>query len=100
MMGEALLSVRDLKTYFYQDEGLVRAVDGVSFDVAAGGTLGVVGEGGCGKGGTARSILRIVDRRGRIGGGAIGLRRRPTTGGAAGVVVLGCFEPQGPGRCA
>ena len=66
MMGEALLSVRDLKTYFYQDEGLVKAVDGVSFDVAPGGTLGVVGESGCGKSVTARSILRIVDRPGRI----------------------------------
>ena len=95
MMGEALLSVRDLKTYFYQDEGLVKAVDGVSFDVAPGGTLGVVGESGCGKSVTARSILRIVDRPGRIVEGEIRFRRRPTNGAAAEVVDLAQLEPNG-----
>jgi len=95
MMGEALLSVRDLKTYFYQDEGLVKAVDGVSFDVAPGGTLGVVGESGCGKSVTARSILRIVDRPGRIVEGEIWFRRRATNGAAAEVVDLATLEPNG-----
>jgi len=95
MMREALLSVRDLKTYFQQDEGLVRAVDGVSFDVAAGGTLGIVGESGCGKSVTARSILRIVDRPGRIVEGEIRFRRRPTNGAAAEVVDLAKLEPNG-----
>ena len=94
-MGEALLSVRNLKTYFYQDEGLVRAVDGVSFDVAAGGTLGIVGESGCGKSVTARSILRIVDRPGRIVEGEIRFRRRPTNGVAAEVVDLAKLEANG-----
>src|SRR5215207_6513388 len=75
MADSPLLSVRNLKTYFYQDEGLVKAVDGVSFDVAPGATLGIVGESGCGKSVTARSILRIVDRPGRIVGGQILLRR-------------------------
>ncbi len=92
---EALLSVRNLKTYFLQDEGLVRAVDGVSFDVAAGGTLGVVGESGCGKSVTARSILRIVDRPGRIVEGEIWFRRRATNGAAAEVVDLATLEPNG-----
>ena len=69
MAGEPLLSVRDLKAYFYQDEGVVRAVDGVSFDMMPGETLGIVGESGCGKSVTARAILRIVDRPGRIIGG-------------------------------
>jgi oligopeptide/dipeptide ABC transporter ATP-binding protein len=95
MTGEALLSVRDLRTYFYQDEGLVRAVDGVSFDVAPGGTLGVVGESGCGKSVTARSILRIVDRPGRIVEGEIRFRRRPTNGAAAEVVDLAKLEANG-----
>jgi peptide/nickel transport system ATP-binding protein len=95
MMGEALLSVRSLKTYFYPDEGLVRAVDGVSFDVAPGGTLGIVGESGCGKSVTARSILRIVDRPGRIIEGEIRFRRRPTNGAAAEVVDLAKLEPNG-----
>src|SRR5215207_4711556 len=78
MADSPLLSVRNLKTYFYQDEGLVKAVDGVSFDVAPGATLGIVGESGCGKSVTARSILRIVDRPGRIVGGEIRLRRVET----------------------
>jgi peptide/nickel transport system ATP-binding protein len=92
---EPLLSVRNLRTYFQQDEGLVRAVDGVSFEVAAGGTLGVVGESGCGKSVTARSILRIVDRPGRIVEGEIRFRRRPTNGAAAEVVDLAKLEANG-----
>src|SRR2546426_11953185 len=76
-----LLSVRDLRTYFQQDEGLVRAVDGVSFDLYAGRTLGIVGESGCGKSVTARSILRIVDRPGSIVGGEIQFRRRAANDG-------------------
>ena len=71
--------MRDLKTYFFQDDGLVKAVDGASFDVFAGKTLGIVGESGCGKSVTARSIMRIVDRPGRIVGGEILLRRERET---------------------
>ncbi|TAK21032.1 MAG: ABC transporter ATP-binding protein [Chloroflexota bacterium] len=71
---EPLLSVRDLKTYFYPDEGIVRAVDGVTFDIFPGKTLGVVGESGCGKSVTARSILGIVEHPGRTIAGEIILR--------------------------
>jgi len=71
-----ILSVKELKTYFHQDEGIVRAVDGVSFDVYPGKTLGIVGESGCGKSVTARSILRIVEQGGRIQGGEIWLRHQ------------------------
>src|SRR5919112_4746768 len=74
-LDSPLLAVRDLKTYFFQDDGLVKAVDGASFDVFAGRTLGIVGESGCGKSVTARSILRIVDRPGRIVGGQILLQQ-------------------------
>jgi oligopeptide/dipeptide ABC transporter ATP-binding protein len=74
-MAEPILSVRDLKTYFRLDEGIVRAVDGASFDLYPGHTLGIVGESGCGKTVTARSILRIVDRPGKVEGGAMLLRR-------------------------
>jgi len=81
MADSPLLSVRNLKTYFTQDEGTVRAVDGVSFDVAEGATLGIVGESGCGKSITARSILRIVDRPGRIIEGEIHFRRPSANGG-------------------
>ncbi|HVZ09578.1 ABC transporter ATP-binding protein [Rhodopila sp.] len=75
-MAEPILQVRDLRTHFFADEGLVRAVDGASFDLHAGQTLGIVGESGCGKSVTARSILRIVERPGRVVGGEILLRRR------------------------
>ncbi len=70
-----LLSVRDLRTSFFQDEGTTKAVDGATFDVMDGKTLGIVGESGCGKSVTAQSILRIVDAPGRIVGGEIILRR-------------------------
>jgi peptide/nickel transport system ATP-binding protein len=70
-----LLSVRNLQTSFFQDEGTTKAVDGVSFDVLPGKTLGIVGESGCGKSVTAHSILRIVDRPGRIVAGEIVLTR-------------------------
>jgi len=93
-----LLSVRDLKTYFYQDEGMVKAVDGVSFDLYSGGTLGIVGESGCGKSVTARSILGIVDRPGRIVDGEIRFRRQAVTrvGDANRVVDLAKLPPNGP----
>jgi oligopeptide/dipeptide ABC transporter ATP-binding protein len=88
-----LLSLRNLKTYFAQDEGLVRAVDGVSFDLQPGATLGVVGESGCGKSVTARSILRIVDRPGRIVEGEILFRRGAGNGP---VVDLARLTANGP----
>jgi oligopeptide/dipeptide ABC transporter ATP-binding protein len=66
-----ILSVADLRTYFYTRDGVVRAVDGISYSVAEGETLGVVGESGCGKSISALSILRLVPQPGRIVGGAI-----------------------------
>jgi len=59
-MTDTLLEVRDLHTYFWTDDGLVRAVNGVSFDLRKGETLGIVGESGCGKSVTALSILRLI----------------------------------------
>jgi peptide/nickel transport system ATP-binding protein len=76
-MGEArLLEVRDLVTEFRTERGPVRAVDRVSFEIAAGQTLGVVGESGCGKSVTALSIMRLVGSPGRIAGGHVLLRGR------------------------
>jgi oligopeptide/dipeptide ABC transporter ATP-binding protein len=73
--GEPLLSVRNLSTHFFADEGVIRAVSGVSFDVAPGKVVGLVGETGCGKSVVAKSILRIVERPGRVVGGEILLRQ-------------------------
>ena len=59
-MAERLLNVKNLKTYFFTDEGVVRAVDGVDLYIDQGETLGVVGESGCGKSVTALSIMRLI----------------------------------------
>jgi peptide/nickel transport system ATP-binding protein len=75
MDAKPLLSVRDLRTSYFQDEGTTKAVDGATFDVMPGKTLGIVGESGCGKSVTAQSILRIVEHPGRIVGGEIILTR-------------------------
>jgi peptide/nickel transport system ATP-binding protein len=60
-MSEALLDIRDLKTWFRTDDGMIRAVDGVSMSIARGETLAVVGESGSGKTVTARSVLKLID---------------------------------------
>ncbi|MCB0011652.1 MAG: ABC transporter ATP-binding protein, partial [Anaerolineales bacterium] len=61
-----LLEVRDLKTQFFTETGVVRAVDGVSMTLRRGEVLGVVGESGCGKSVTALSIMQLIDNPGRI----------------------------------
>jgi oligopeptide/dipeptide ABC transporter ATP-binding protein len=66
-----LLEVNDLKTYFFVNEGVLKAVDGVSFDIKSEETLGMIGESGCGKSVTAHSILRIVSSPGKLVGGHI-----------------------------
>jgi len=77
----ALLEVRDLHTQFNTLDGVVRAVDGVSFDLSRGETLGIVGESGCGKSVTALSILRLIPAEtGRIASGSIRFDGRELTG--------------------
>ncbi len=66
-----LLEVRNLKTYFYTEDGIVRAVDGVNFEVYPGEVLGIVGESGCGKSVTALSIMRLISVPGKIEAGEI-----------------------------
>ncbi|MCP4142162.1 MAG: ABC transporter ATP-binding protein [Chloroflexi bacterium] len=68
---KALLEVRGLKTYFFTNDGVVKAVDGVDFEVNEGEILGLVGESGCGKSVTSFSILQLIDDPGRIEDGEI-----------------------------
>ena len=87
---DPLLEIKGLKTHFFTDEGVVKAVDGADFAIARGKTVCVVGESGCGKSITARSILQIVDRPGRIVAGGILLHRE---GGE--VVDVAALPPTG-----
>ena len=88
--AETLLELRDLKTHFFTDEGVVKAVDGVSFSIPRGKTLCVVGESGCGKSMMARSILQLVEPPGRIVSGNILFHSSPGES-----VNLAKLEPRG-----
>ena len=66
-----LLEVKDLSTYFFTPEGVVKAVDGISYDLQEGETLGLVGESGCGKSVSALSIMRLIQRPGRTVAGEV-----------------------------
>jgi peptide/nickel transport system ATP-binding protein len=85
----SLLEVKDLKTYFHTEEGIVPAVDGVDFTIEPEKTLGVVGESGCGKSITALSIMGLIEVPGRIEGGEIRYRRDGE------VIDLSKLDPQG-----
>ena len=85
-----LLSVRDLRVSFFLEEGVVRAVDGLSFDVFPGQVLGVVGESGCGKSVAMRAILQLVEPPGRIVSGQILFRPADDT-----TVDLAQLAPRG-----
>lgn len=69
--NKPLLEVKGLKTYFYTEDGVVRAVDGVNFEVYPGEVLGIVGESGCGKSVTSLSIMRLISKPGRVDAGEI-----------------------------
>ncbi len=90
--GQPLLSVRDLHTHFPLDEGTVVAVDGASFDLYPGQTLGIVGESGCGKSVTARSILGILDKPGVIVGGEI-LFQSDSADSSGSMIDLTSYDP-------
>ena len=75
--ADPLLSVRDLRVSFFLDEGVVRAVDGLSFEVHPGQVLGIVGESGCGKSVAMKAVLQLVEPPGRIVSGQILFRPAP-----------------------
>jgi peptide/nickel transport system ATP-binding protein len=89
MADRLLLEVKDLRTHFFTDEGVVKAVDGVDFEIERGQTVCVVGESGCGKSVTARSILQIVDPPGRVVSGQILLHQDGST------LDLATLDPRG-----
>ncbi len=91
-MVDKLLSVENLKTYFPTDEGVVKAVDGVTFDIEPGTTLGIVGESGCGKSTVGRSLLQIIDHPGKIIEGQIHFQSES----AGGLVDLAQEKPGSP----
>ncbi len=70
-LEDVLLDVQNLQTHFHTEDGVVRAVDGVSFSIRKGECLGIVGESGCGKSVTSLSIMRLVASPGRVAGGRI-----------------------------
>ncbi|MGH2557681.1 MAG: ABC transporter ATP-binding protein [Thermomicrobiales bacterium] len=92
---EPLLELRNLQTYFFLEDGVVKAVDGAHLQVKRGETLGIVGESGCGKSVTARSILQVVDPPGRIVGGDVLFRRHGENGQEPEVVNLARMHPRG-----
>ena len=93
--SSAVLSVKDLMVHYPTDEGVVKALDGVSLDIQPGQTLGVVGESGCGKSTIGRAILQILDKPGQIVGGEI-LWNDPEKGSGSSQVDLTVQEPNGP----
>jgi peptide/nickel transport system ATP-binding protein len=95
MSNEPILSIRDLKVHFFMDEGVVRAVDGVSLDVHPGQVFGIVGESGCGKSVTMKALLRIVEPPGRIVSGEMLLRRTGKKGAAPDVIDLVKLDARG-----
>lgn len=96
-----LLSIRNLSTHFYLDEGVLKAVDNLSFDVYPGQVVGIIGESGCGKSTIARSILRLVDPPGRIVAGEVLLRSCVRgSSSAAEVVDLMKLRPESKALCA
>ncbi len=76
--ADVVVSVRDLEVEFQTPIGLVRALNGVTFDVPRGQVLGIVGESGCGKSVTARAIMQIIEKSGKIVNGTIELNRPDT----------------------
>ncbi len=70
-MSEKLLEIKDLHTFFYTDAGVVKAVNGVSFEVNKGQTIGIVGESGCGKSVMSLSIMRLIQEPGKIVDGQV-----------------------------
>ncbi|MCP4590908.1 MAG: ABC transporter ATP-binding protein, partial [bacterium] len=95
--NDLLVQVKDLKVQFDVRDGIVKAVDGATFDIRVGRTLGVIGESGCGKSVTARAILRMVPKPGKVAGGQVLYHRRSKSNGTevTDVVRINDLDPDG-----
>jgi oligopeptide/dipeptide ABC transporter ATP-binding protein len=95
--NDMLLEVKDLKVQFDVRDGIIKAVDGATFNIRVGRTLGVIGESGCGKSVTARAILRMVPKPGEVVGGEIFYHRKVQSNGAevTDVIQVNELDPDG-----
>jgi oligopeptide/dipeptide ABC transporter ATP-binding protein len=95
--SDILVEVKDLKVEFDVRDGIIKAVDGATFNIRVGQTLGVIGESGCGKSVTARAILRMVPRPGKVTGGDILYHRRIRSNGSevTDVIRVNDLDPDG-----
>jgi oligopeptide/dipeptide ABC transporter ATP-binding protein len=92
--AEPLVSIRDLRVHFFMEEGVVKAVDGISLDIHSGQVFGIVGESGCGKSVTMKALLQIVEPPGRIVSGQM-LLRRASPDGTTQTLDLAPLNPKG-----
>lgn len=92
---EPLVQIQNLRIEFDVRAGVIKAVDGVSFDIYRGQTLGVIGESGCGKSITARAILQMVPKPGKITGGQVLYHRRPRGSTQTDVINISKLDPDG-----
>ncbi|MDQ1300123.1 MAG: peptide/nickel transport system ATP-binding protein, partial [Chloroflexota bacterium] len=93
--NELLVQIQDLRIEFDVRAGVVKAVDGVSFDIYRGQTLGVIGESGCGKSITARAILQMVPKPGKITSGQVLYHRRARGSTQTDIVNISKLDPDG-----
>ncbi len=93
--SDVLIEIQDLRVEFDVRAGIVKAVDGVSFNINRGETLGVIGESGCGKSITARAILQMVPKPGRIANGQVIYHRRAKGSTQTDVVNISKLDPDG-----
>jgi oligopeptide/dipeptide ABC transporter ATP-binding protein len=93
--NELLVQIQDLRVEFDVRAGIVKAVDGVSFDIYRGQTLGVIGESGCGKSITARAILQMIPKPGRIANGQVLYHRRAKGSTQTDIINISKLDPDG-----
>jgi len=93
--NELLIQIQNLRVEFDVRAGVVKAVDGVSFDIYRGQTLGVIGESGCGKSITARAILQMIPKPGRIANGQVLYHRRARGSTQTDVINISKLDPDG-----